>query len=218
VLAAVLLRELRLGLAADDPDHRCAERFGPLAQDEPHTARGRVHQNGVAAGHLVGSPDQELRGEPLEHERRGLLIGNTARYTHHALDGHVAHFAVGARRGKHVGHALTDTHTAHAAPERENDARRLAPESARQAHRIEPGPVVDVDVVHADRGVTDLHLARGGLTGIELLEVQNLGSAVVVDAYRERHGGSIAYTDAQPPGCKRCEGCKGSSVAVCTRC
>ena len=59
-------------------------------------------------------------------------------------------------------------------------AGRLAAEPARQRRRIKAAAMVDVDEVQPDRGVADAHLARTGLADLDLLPVQNLGSAGLV--------------------------------------
>src|SRR6202042_3505102 len=96
--------------------------------------------------------------------------------------------AVGTGRGIHVGDALADLEAAHAAAERGDDAGRLAAESARQVAGIEPGAVVDVDVVDADGRVTHLHLVCGGLGQLRLLETQHFRTAVGVETDRLGHG------------------------------
>ena len=99
VPAAVLARELGFRFAADDADHARAERPGPLAQDQSDAAGGGVHQDRVAALHPVGAAHEELRGEALEHQRRGLLVRDARGHLDEPLGAHVAQLAVGARCG-----------------------------------------------------------------------------------------------------------------------
>src|SRR5262249_57355362 len=112
-------------------------------------------------------------------ERGGLLVGDAARHTHHALGRHVTHFAIGAGAREHIRDTLAHTQPAHTAAERCNEARSLAPESARQSQRIKPSAVVDVDIVDADGRVADLHFSGGRLTRIYILHAHYVRSTLL---------------------------------------
>ena len=59
----------------------------------------------------------------------------------------------------------------------------------RQARElVEPGAVIDVDVVETDGTLAQAHLARARLADLDLLPLQHLGPAVGVDADCVRHG------------------------------
>jgi hypothetical protein len=60
---------------------------------------------------------------------------------------------------------------------RDDDARRLAPEAARQLQRIETGSMIDVDEIQADRGMSDTGLSRAGIADGNLPILQHLGTA-----------------------------------------
>jgi hypothetical protein len=76
---------------------------------------------------------------------------------------------------------------AHAAPERDDDAGRLASEHTGERRRIQSSAVVHVDVVETDRRVADLDLLRSGRGGLELLEAQHFGTAISVQTDDLRH-------------------------------
>ena len=173
-------RQLRLRLAPHDADHLCAERLGPLTQQQPDAACCRVHEDGIAAAHSIGAAQQVVRGQALQHQRCGLLVRDAARYLHQPIRRHVADLAIGSRPRVHVGDAIAHLEAAHFAPERRDHTRRLAPEATRQLCRIESNPVIDIDVIEPDGGMAHLHLARLGQRDFEVLDTEDLWPAVLM--------------------------------------
>src|SRR5262249_55878 len=106
----------------------------------------------------------------------------------------VAQLAVGARARPDVRDPLADSEAAHPAPKRGDDTGGLAPEAARErGDRIEPGAVIDVDVVDAHRVVAHLLLAGTGFAGIDVLDAQDFRAAVLVEADGRGHGPRTPY-------------------------
>ncbi len=61
------------------PDHGRAERLRPLAENKADPARRRVNEDRIARLHPKCLAQQILRGEALQHHRRGRRKGNTLR-------------------------------------------------------------------------------------------------------------------------------------------
>ena len=178
--AAVALGERGfLGVAhhADDPR---TERARPLAEQQPDAARGGMHEDPIVAADFVCAPQQVMRGEPLEHERRRLLVADAARHLDETLRGDVAQIGITAGLSEHVGDTVTHPEAAHATTDRRDRARGLAAETTGQRHGVEPDAVVDVDVIEADGGMAHQHLTGRRQTRIEILEDQRLGTAGLV--------------------------------------
>ena len=105
VPCAGLLGQRRLFRCAYAADHGCAKRLAPLAQDEPNPAGRRVDQDRVALFDAMGLAHEILRGEALEHHRRGGVIGNRSRQLEQEPGFDVALFGIRAR-GAGVGDAV----------------------------------------------------------------------------------------------------------------
>src|SRR5579872_250730 len=112
-----MARELRLRLTADHADHLRAQRLRPLTEQEADAACRRVYENVLAAGDAMSAAQQVMRGQALQHQRRRLLVRDTARDLYQAIRGHVAHLAVGTGPREDVGDAVTYLEAADLAPE-----------------------------------------------------------------------------------------------------
>jgi len=208
--AAVAACDGDLRFAAHDADDARTERPRPLAEDEPDAARGGVHQQPVAALHAHGAAQQIVRGEPFEHQHRGLFVADGARQLDDPLGRQVAQLAVAAGLRVHIGHAVADAQTAHAPSDGGDDAGGLSAETGGQRHRVEARAVVDVDVVQADGRVAQLHLARPGRAWVEVLELQDLGTSGLVETdgfgHQRRSAARIRTIKAPTRPSRRC-GC-----------
>ena len=87
-----------------------------------------------------------------------------------------------------VGHPVAGLDDRDAGADRLDDPGGLAAQPGRQRQRVEPGPVVGVDVVDPDGGVPDAGLALAGLADLDVLPAHDLGAAGLGDADRFRHG------------------------------
>jgi hypothetical protein len=99
---------------------------------------------------------------------------------HEPIAGEDARVGVRAPPGgnrRHVRDAVAWTHVRHAHADLLNDAGRLDAHASRERERIEAGPVVDVDVVHSDRGLANADLACAGRRNGDVLEPEDLRSA-----------------------------------------
>ena len=197
------LGERRLLVAADRADHGGAEMLRPLADDEADPAGGGVDQDGLARLHHMGAADQVPRGHALEHHRRGLLVGDAVGHRHQPVGRHHPRLGIGAERPAGIGDAVAGLEAADAGPDLLDDAGALAAEAARQRHRVEAAALIGVDVVEADRGVPEPHLAGAGLADLDLLPVQHLGAAGLLETDRLHHGLGSSAKSVGRKACRR---------------
>ena len=104
---AVGAGELGLFVAADRADDGCAERFRPLADDQPDAAGCGVDQDRLARLHPMDRAEEHVRGHALQHHRRGLLGGDGVGQLHQPVGGDQAFLRVTADRTG-VGDAIAD--------------------------------------------------------------------------------------------------------------
>ncbi len=130
--------------------------------------------------------DEVVHGHALEQHRRGLLVADALRDLHHALGGHQARFAVGARQPG-VADAIAFLEALHPGTDGVDHARGLVAGGAGQLHRIEARALVDVDEIDADRGVPDANLPLAGLADLHVVDLQHLGPALLVIPHCLRH-------------------------------
>jgi hypothetical protein len=57
---------------------------------------------------------------------------------------------------------------------------------------IEAGAVIDIDIIDADGGLLELDLARARIADLEFNEVENFGTAELVDLDGCGHGNGLA--------------------------
>ena len=146
-----------------------------------------MDEDGVARLHAIGAPQQVLGGEALHHDRRALLEGQRVGQLHQLTGGNVARFGVSPQRPARVGDPVARGEFGDALAHRLDDAGSLLAEAGRQRHRVEPGAMIGVDEIDADRQVADLHLAgsRRGQAGLDPL--QDVGAADAVKADETGH-------------------------------
>ncbi len=181
------LRELRLLVAADSPDHGRAEMLCPLAEDQTDAAGRRMQQDRIAGFDAIGLADQILNREALQHHGgRGAVIDAVGQLEQ-AVGGDQPRFGVGTERRSTIGDTITGLQIGHACADLLDHTGRFTAEAARQLHGIKAGAVIDVDEVQPDRGMANARLPRAGLAERNLLPDQNLGTAGFVKADGVRH-------------------------------
>ena len=166
VRAAVLLGERRLLGSADGADDRGAQVPRPLTGDEADAACRRMQQHGRALADLVVDLVRQL-DQP---------VGG-----HHPLLGVAA-----GRPG--VGTAVTDLEVRHAGPYGHDLARSFRAGHEGERHLVEPGALIDVDVVDAHTMLLEPHLAGTGRRNLHAVPLHDLGAACLVDADGVDHG------------------------------
>jgi hypothetical protein len=121
VLAAVLAREARLVFARHRADHRRAQAPRPRTDEQADAAGRGVHQHARAGLHVSKIVQQDVGGESLEKQRRGVVVFHRRRQAHDPIGRDAAHAAVSARNWAKVCHAVaghdvgnTVTHVDHA--------------------------------------------------------------------------------------------------------
>ena len=139
-----------------------------------------MDEDGVAGLHDVGLADEVLGGHALEHHGRGLLVADAVGQGDQHLGGGRAAVGVGAEGGG-VGHALAGLHLGDAVAHGLDHAGTLVAGGEGQAAggRVEAGAEVGVDEVEAHGRLPDQGLAGAGLAGVELLELEHLGAAML---------------------------------------
>ena len=100
-----------------------------------------------------------MHSEPLQHHRGGLYVAYTRGNPYEPVGRSEAGFRVGTGQ-RRVGHAVADSHVAHARPYRFDYARAFIAGDGREVHGIESRALVGVDEVHANRGMAQAHLSR----------------------------------------------------------
>ncbi len=125
----------------------------------------------------MGAADQVPGGHALQHHRRGLLVADAVRQWHEPVGRHDPRITVGAERSAGVGDTVAWFQIVDPGPDLLDDPGRLGTEAARQWHRVKPAALIGVDVVEADRGMSQPNLSLAGLADLNLLPLQNLGPA-----------------------------------------
>ena len=183
MVATVGAREFGLFVGAHGADDGGADGLRPLAGDEADASGGGVEEDGVARLHLAGAVQEILHGHALEHHRGSGLVVDPVGDSDNAGGGYEARLGIGAHGRRGVGDAVArseigdiESHGLHRAggfePRREGAL----------GNGIEAAAVIGVDVVEADRGVTDADLAGAGLAEFDLFPLHDLRAAGVVGA------------------------------------
>ena len=176
-------RQRGLLLRGHRPDHGRAAHLGHLAEEEPHAARRRVHEAGLALLDGIGGAHEVVGRHSLEHRGGAVAEGQPVGELHEAIGGADVHLGVGAQDPR-VGHPIADLDVGDAGPHPGDGAGALETGSERQGGLGGAGAEIDVDVVEPGRLERDNRLpcARGGLR--DILELHHLGPAGRVDANR----------------------------------
>jgi len=155
---------------------------GPLPPIDSSEFAGRgLDQDRIARFHAVRAAQQVLRGEPLEHDRRAVLVADRIGQTDQLVGAHHALLRIGAARPPGVGDALAHLQARHARPHRLHDAGRLHAEPGGQRLRIKTGAEIDVDIVQPAGGLFEQHLALARLAHFDVHPLHDLGAAGLVD-------------------------------------
>src|SRR5262249_19080585 len=123
-----------------------------------------------------------MSGQPLQHDRGGLLVRHSTRNFDHAFGRNVADLASGTGLGKRIGHAIASTETLDLTADRRHDPGCLAAEAAWQCCGVQTRTVMDVDEIEADGGVTDLYFARPRAAHFDVFETEDVRTAGLIKA------------------------------------
>ena len=173
--ARLARQALLLGAAhgRDDPGTPLRRELREQQADAPG---GRVHEHvvpgldGERRGHEV------VRGEALEGERGGDLVGDAVgdQQRLRLPDAHQLGVGAGCRR---PGDPVTDGDLADVGADRDDRPGALRAHDVRERHRVDAGPAVGVDEVDPGGGDADEDLVGGGLGVGELGELEDVGTA-----------------------------------------
>ncbi len=189
MVATVGAGQLRLVIAAHGADDRCAEAPRPLTGDQPNPARSGMEQNDVARLHPISAPQQVLSSHALQHHRGGGLIINRLGQRHHPVGGDQPDFGVSADRRAGVGHPVADLEFGHARADRFHPAGAFhAQRPGQRRQGIQPGAVIDIDIVEANRALPDADLAGTRIAHLDLFPAQCFRAAVLMNANGFGHG------------------------------
>jgi hypothetical protein len=114
-------------------------------------------------------------GEPLEEERRGILVGEAVRQRDEPVGRVVPGLGVGPCRAVHIADALPDGEARHARAQGFHEAGGLEARHGGKGHGVGSAPLVDVDVVHADGPVPDPRLSGARIRQGRLHPGEHLG-------------------------------------------
>ena len=195
IVAPVASGKFRLGLGTRRADYRRAKVLGPLADDGPYAARGRMDQDGIPLLYRKTAVQQVSGGHPLQHHRGGLLEGNAVGEFHQALGGNAPDLGVGSHHSR-IGNSIPRGHFGHTVAGCDHHPGALHPDDRGHGRKwIQAGPVIDIDEIEA-RGLMANHCFAGtGPAGIEILPLQNLRSARLV------HDDGLAHGVILPRAC-----------------
>ena len=84
---AGLFRQRGLFVGADATDQARAQRFGPLAGDQPNSAGGGMEQEHLTRLHVVGLAQQVVHRQPFEERSGALLKAEVVRQQRHFSSG-----------------------------------------------------------------------------------------------------------------------------------
>ena len=181
MVVAVVERQLPLLRGAGRADDRGAERLGPLAEEEPDTAGGRVTEQDGVGTDVVDLSEQVLHRHPLEHHRGRDPLVDLVRQADESVRRDDHPLGVGPHRPASVGHPVADGQPSPGA-DRLDHAGGLHAEPAREPGGVQAGAEVGVDEVQADGGVAHEDLARSGIGDVDLDPVEHLGAAGAFEA------------------------------------
>ena len=188
VLGSGLFGELGFFGRAHRPDHGRAERLRPLAENESDPARRRVNEDRIARLHPKSPAQQILRGEALQHHRRGRLKGNALRQLDETvrLDEPLPRVSAQVRG---IGDPVAKLEIFHALADSGDFARALAAgREGKRGDRIGAAAKINVDEIDADRMVADKHFAARGRRRRDVLDPHHLGPANLVNPDSFCHG------------------------------
>ncbi len=187
--AAVGLCNAGLGGRPDYANDLRPEGGGPLAEQGAGAPSRSVDQHSIAATHPIAAADQIPGGESLQHDRRSRLIGNRVGQPDQSLDRPVAALRTGPRRQPGIRHAIAATQALHAVTGLLDHARGLGADAGRQGQRIQPGPVIAIEVIEPDSRLPERDFPRCRWQQRHGFPPQDVGTAEFVDTDHVGYGG-----------------------------
>jgi hypothetical protein len=146
-----------------------------------------MEQDGLPALQLVGAAKQVLHREALEHHSRGRLERDRIRQLYQRLRRHHANLRVRAGGTVAIRDPVADFQVRDIFAHGGHHAGALQPDACRQRLRVKAGSKVDVDVVQADRMMTNLDFAGTGCADFDVDVLHHFGAAGLFDADRFGH-------------------------------
>ena len=187
-MTAEPLRQRDLAFVADRADDRRAQKARPLNRDHPDPAGRRVEQDRLARLHPVRPPEQVVRGQALEQDRRRDVVADAVGNFHRPVRDDIVRLAISPDRSRRISDAVAFAKPRDARADAFDHAGRFESEARGQGNFVEPGPVIDIDEVDADRGMAHAHFALARRPERDVLKRQNLRPAGRLDPDRARHG------------------------------
>ncbi len=180
VVGAVAAHQLGLLLGAAGGDDLRAEVPADLCQQVADTAGRRVDQRDLPAGQRVGVVREVVRGHALQQRGdRGAHLQPVGDRDHR-VGRHDLLLAVGPTLSR-VGDPVALGYTVDVGPDRVDHPAGLDPDRRGQLNRVLPVPVVGVDEVQACRLDPDADLPGTRLGDVDLVDLQDLRPADLVD-------------------------------------
>lgn len=137
-----------------------------------------MHQYGQPGHDPVRVEHQRLRRQPAQQRGRCSPVIDAVRNTNQRVDVCQPACSIAAVTRSQAPDAVTDLELRHLRPDHLDRTDRLEPGDPRQRQGlVETGPHIDVVKVHAHRGLAQPHLARAGITDLDLFHLQHLGTA-----------------------------------------
>jgi len=146
-----------------------------------------VEQDGLARLHLVGAPQQILRGHAFQHHRRRGFEGNTLGQDDQAIGRHGAHLGIGAGSAAGISNAIARSDLRDPGPCGLDHAGAFVSHPRRKSDLVQSGALVDVEKIESASLVTHPRLARTGVPDLNVFPFQNFGPALLLDSNRFGH-------------------------------
>ena len=176
-------RGLRFLVGRDGAEDEGSAALGHLDQEEADATRRRVHQDVLSSFEREGVVGQVVRRHALEKCRRRLGEAHFFRQRHETLGRNRGELRVSSRHHD-VADTSADLGLRNTLPDRLDDAGRFYARRKRAGERVEPSSVVDIDEIHANGLQAHEGFARSGFRGGAILQIERLGAARGLNAYR----------------------------------
>jgi hypothetical protein len=160
-----------------------------LGEQQPDTARRRVHQSRLPSTYGMTVLGEHMDREPLQQHCRRLFGAHAFGHPDDAVGGQYHLLGVGAGC-RHVGrgHQVTDREAGDAGAHGGDGPRQLTPGDVGQLAWVEAASFVGLVIVDADGGDVDEYIAGTGDRCRPFRRPQYLGTAMLVDRDRAHCG------------------------------
>ena len=155
--------------------------LGHLDEQQSNATGGRVHEDSLAIPDGEGRMRKVVRGQALEHQRRGAIEADVVGNGHEFRRGD--HRELGVARAQHVGDAVAGPNLGDVGADRLDDTGGFASRCERSFERVQPSAVVDVDEVDADRFDANQRFSRPRFRDRNIVERECFRSSRSADSY-----------------------------------